>query len=425
MTRVEIWNQIENSSNVTSDELLDLKKQLADEVVNKLIERDPDLLSIAKGSMTNYLVNDGSLKDLFRDEVIIWWLWSAFGVITPILKKYREMFSEVKTKSDLEKLKITIFNEMLWEGQTLATSSGANQASWTDKKDDFQESDGSSKTKDTSESGTVSDNNKQSDNGKKESSGGKDSKKSEKKDSIKSNKSSKESSAWSNERAKESSGEIHEIDKFNINVSADAKKLWDWLKWKEKPAVEPFACALKVYKTEKSKWRIKNPKYLTVVDFTKNQIKDNRLFVINMDTNTVEYAEKCGHGQGSGWKEWATSFWNTSWSNKSSLWALLTANHSRSNGKGTRQWNFWEWLEKSNSKSRGRWIAIHPVKSEVYASWKPTSQWCFTIQWSQKKVNEILDKIEWWSLLFSYAKSKDYFAQSDYFKQNSDGSVAA
>jgi hypothetical protein len=37
-----------------------------------------------------------------------------------------------------------------------------------------------------------------------------------------------------------------------------------------------------------------------VVDFTKNQIKDNRLFVINMDTNTVEYAEKCGHGQGSG-----------------------------------------------------------------------------------------------------------------------------
>jgi hypothetical protein len=144
-----------------------------------------------------------------------------------------------------------------------------------------------------------------------------------------------------------------------------------------------------------------------------------------MDTNTVEYAEKCGHGQGSGWKEWATSFWNTSWSNKSSLWALITADHSRRNGKGTRRWNFPEWLEKSNSKSRGRWIAIHPVKSEVYASWKPTSQWCFTIQGSQSHTNEILDKIEWWSLLFSYAKSKDYFAQSDYFKQNSDGSVAA
>ena len=139
MTKVEIWNKMESGSNVTSDELLDLKKQLADEIVNKLIEKDPDLLSIAKGSMTNYLVNDGSLKDLFRDEVIIWWLWSAFWVITPILKKYREMFSEVKTKSDLEKLKITIFNEILWVGQTLATSSGANQASWTDKKDNFQE----------------------------------------------------------------------------------------------------------------------------------------------------------------------------------------------------------------------------------------------------------------------------------------------
>lgn len=421
MTKVEIGDKIKNVSSVTSDDLLELKKQLADEVVNKLIEKDPDLLSFAKWSMTNYLVNDGSLKDLFRDEIIIWWLWSALGVITPILKKYREMFSEVKTKSDLEKLKVTIFNEILWVGQTLTASSETSQTSWADNNDNFQESDGS---------GTASDNdNKQSDNDKKGSSDTKsqssnDSKKSEKKESDKSDK-TKESSAWSHQKARESSGEIYEIDKFNINISTDAKKLWDWLKWKEKPAKEAFACALKAYKAEKEKWRIKNLKYLTVVDFTKNQIKDNRLFVINMDTNTVEYAEKCGHGQGSGGKEWATSFWNKSWSNKSSLWALITADGSKWNGKHTRMWNKPKPLEKSNSNSDDRGIFIHPVKSEVYASWKPTSQWCFTIQGSQSHTDEILDKIEWWSLLFSYAKSKDYFDQSDYFKVNSDGSVAA
>jgi hypothetical protein len=35
-----------------------------------------------------------------------------------------------------------------------------------------------------------------------------------------------------------------------------------------------------------------------------------------------------------------------------------------------------------------------------------------------------MEKIKWW-FLFAYAESKDYFAQSNYFKQNSDGSIMA
>jgi len=112
----------------------------------------------------------------------------------------------------------------------------------------------------------------------------------------------------------------------------EALVIYESLNWENIPDWESFLKAWKVHKIAESEWRIKNPKYLTVVDFTKNQIKDNRLFVINMDTNTVEYAEKCGHGQGSGWKEWATSFWNTSWS---SLWDIKWSNSWRHTREGT------------------------------------------------------------------------------------------
>ncbi|MBR7037088.1 murein L,D-transpeptidase catalytic domain family protein [bacterium] len=54
---------------------------------------------------------------------------------------------------------------------------------------------------------------------------------------------------------------------------------------------------MKAYEAEKSAGHLKNTKYLTVVDFTKNQLTNNRLFVIDMETNTVTYAEKCGHGE--------------------------------------------------------------------------------------------------------------------------------
>jgi hypothetical protein len=60
-------------------------------------------------------------------------------------------------------------------------------------------------------------------------------------------------------------------------------------------------------------------KYLTVVDFTKNQLTQNRFFVVNLDIDTVEYSEMCGHGEGSGDKEWATSFSNKRGSHQSSL----------------------------------------------------------------------------------------------------------
>jgi hypothetical protein len=51
--------------------------------------------------------------------------------------------------------------------------------------------------------------------------------------------------------------------------------------------------------------------------------------------------------------------------------------------------------------------------------------WCFTLTCWKYKVKEILEKIDWWSMVFSYAKSEKYFSQSKYFQKNSNGSYTA
>ena len=118
MTDIENKNISENLD-TTSDELIELKKQLATEVVEKLLEKDPNLASsLPKKSMTDYLVDEKTIKDIFHDEIRLWWLWELIWLtIAPALKKYREMFSKAHTKNDLDNLKTTIFNEIWWNLQ--------------------------------------------------------------------------------------------------------------------------------------------------------------------------------------------------------------------------------------------------------------------------------------------------------------------
>ena len=215
----------------------------------------------------------------------------------------------------------------------------------------------------------------------------------------------------------DNSATSYEIDHLNFVIPPETTKIYNNLKWVEKPDLEPFACALKLYNSLKSQKRLKNTKYLTIVDFTKKKSK-NRMFVINTDNRTVEYAVKCGHWKWSWRWEYATSFSNVVWSNKSSLWWYITPD---SITKTTRKsWRYWlrqiQWIESTNSASWWRWIAIHPWNVD----W---SEWCFTIP--RNVANEIMEKQKWWSLLFAYAESKEYFAQSNYFQQNPDGSFTA
>ncbi len=71
--------------------------------------------------------------------------------------------------------------------------------------------------------------------------------------------------------------------------------------------------------------------------------------------------------------------------------------------------------EWSNDNASSRGIYMHP--------WGWISKWCFTLP--KDKAMEIMNKIKWDSLLFAYAKSKEYFAQSNHFDTNSNWDVLA
>ena len=365
---------IENENDETSDELLDLKKDLASKIVDKLLEKDLSISSyLFKWSIADYLVNDDTFSDKVHDELLMWNFWKEAWIITPELKKYREMISNAKTKDDLENLKTTIFNE-LWQNKQESntwdtdTENSTTESWWT-----------TTKTAVLTTSVTTW----------------------------------AAISSWSTEKAKvDSSSESFEIDHLNFSISPETKTIYENIRWKEKPDLEPFACALKVYNNVK--WKIHNTKYLTVVDFTKKKWK-KRFFVINMENNTVEHAVKVWHGKNTG-GERAKQFSNKSWSKQSSLWwYLLPDTITKSPNKSWSWLRQITWLESSNSNAAQRWIAVHPW-------WENGSEWCFTLPKDISK--NIMEKIKWW-FLFAYAESKDYFAQSNYFKQNSDGSIMA
>ena len=365
---------IENENNETSDELLNLKKELAEEIVDKLLEKDLNISSyLFKWSIADYLVNDDTFSDKVHDEVLMWNFWKEAWIITPELKKYREMISNAKTKDDLENLKTTIFNE-LWQNNQESNTWDTNTENSTTESWWTAPETATLTTSITTWAGI---------------------------------------SSWSTEKAKvDSSSESFEIDHLNFSISPETKTIYEDIRWKEKPDLEPFACALKVYNNVK--WKIHNTKYLTIVDFTKKKWK-KRFFVINMENNTVEHAVKVWHGKNTG-GERAKQFSNRAWSNQSSLWwYLLPDTITKSPNKSWSWLRQITWLESSNSNAAQRWIAVHPW-------WENGSEWCFTLPKDISK--NIMEKIKWW-FLFAYAESKDYFAQSNYFKQNSDGSIMA
>lgn len=209
----------------------------------------------------------------------------------------------------------------------------------------------------------------------------------------------------------------YEIDHFDINVSQKYRELYNKLKWPEKPDLAPFACAMKWY--EELKWTLQNPEYLTVVDYTKPR-SENRFYVINMDTNTVEHATRVWHWHNSWEWEWATSFSNINGSEQSNLWFLTTSakRESNSNPNYHREWLRMYWTENSNNNAASRWIFMHRGQK----NWSLFSQWCFVLP---DDVSEtILNKVIWGSLLFSYAKSSDYFANSNHFNTDSNWDVS-
>lgn len=118
----------ENLNHKSSDELLNLKKELANEIVDKILEKDSNLFSVLfKWSVSDYLVDENNIGDTIHDEIMLEGLWQTIWLITSDLKRYRDMLSGAKTKDDLENLKTTIFNEISWTKR----DSTDIQESWT------------------------------------------------------------------------------------------------------------------------------------------------------------------------------------------------------------------------------------------------------------------------------------------------------
>ena len=191
------------------------------------------------------------------------------------------------------------------------------------------------------------------------------------------------------------------------------------LKWKEKPDFLPFYLAMQWYNKQKN--NIRNSKYLTVVDYSKS-VNENRLYVINMQTLTVENCVPTWHGKNS-WNTQTTSkFSNNPNSNQTSIGFFRTPSGLKSNSKWTWKWLFLNWMEYSNNNAVNRWIAVHPVWSFFYSrtekghkAWDSTSEGCITIR-SADNPGEIMNKIKWDSLIYSYYPDMTYLNKSTMIK---------
>lgn len=153
----------------------------------------------------------------------------------------------------------------------------------------------------------------------------------------------------------------------------------------------------------------KRKELLTLIDFSKPSTKE-RLFVIDMRKHAIEFVSHVAHGKNSG-ELFATSFSNTNGSNKSSLGFYLTgATYDGRNGYSLRLNGLEEGI---NDKAMERAIVIHGAD---YANPTPSmgrlgrSLGCPALP---KALNApIIDAIKGGSVLFIYADSPEYRAQT-------------
>lgn len=176
------------------------------------------------------------------------------------------------------------------------------------------------------------------------------------------------------------------------------------------PKIESFSKAIEGFYLLKEKGLIQKD-YLTIVDFSMSS-KSKRLWVIDMNENKIVFNSLVAHGKNSG-DDFATSFSNTSESNKSSLGFFATAEtYIGQHGLSLKL----DGLEKGiNDKARSRAIVIHGADYVSTNFIKAhhrlgRSQGCpaLPVELSKKIIQTIKDK----SCLFIYHPSSDYIRSS-------------
>ena len=143
--------------------------------------------------------------------------------------------------------------------------------------------------------------------------------------------------------------------------------------------------------TIQKKYKVKNDKYVVMVDYSKS-INAERLYVVNTKTQKIEMTSIVSHGVNSG-KEYAVDFSNVKHSNKSSLGAYLTENT---------YYGFFGYslhlkgLDKTNSLAKERNIIFHSTK-KMKTKW---SFGCFSVP--EKNTRKIIDMIKGGCLVYAY-----------------------
>jgi len=173
---------------------------------------------------------------------------------------------------------------------------------------------------------------------------------------------------------------------------------------------EVFEYALSGYLKLVSQNKLKNSKYLTIIDMGMSS-NEERLFIINMSENRIEHQSIVAHGRASG-NEFAKIFSNTVNSHQSSIGFYQTAEtYFGKHGLSLRL----DGLEYSNDNARKRAIVIHSADYVSESFIKKfgrlgRSYGCPSLP--KKDYKEIIQKIKVGSALFIYYSDQDYLNKS-------------
>ena len=194
--------------------------------------------------------------------------------------------------------------------------------------------------------------------------------------------------------------------KYSIDKSLDTNELYTEMELNAKVNEEAFALAVAGY--EKITERKRN--ILTLIDFSKPSTEE-RLFVFDMEKKKLLFSSVVAHGKNSG-NNWATHFSNKNGSHQSSLGFYLTQHtYQGRNGYSL----ILEGLEEGiNDQARNRAIVVHGAAYANPSIIKQNGKLgrSFGCPALPEKLNKpIIDAIKGGSVLYIYAKDKNYFTQ--------------
>jgi len=132
----EIWYALKETifgNKETRDKLIEIKKDIIKDFINKIKNNNPTIEDL-ESPLEKFLINDGSIKDIFQD--IFRWCWLSIVLPESIkdLNKVKEKISSIQkipTSEELSNLKSEVLNISL----SPQTNPGATtqQTKWTQK----------------------------------------------------------------------------------------------------------------------------------------------------------------------------------------------------------------------------------------------------------------------------------------------------